>query len=268
MNSAGEGAKAGPVTATPADMTPPSLVSALVGPTGTVMVVAFNEIPVSSGATNALANAAFTITADGTSVSFLAGWFNNEIGIEFSSPIRQGQSVVFSYVDPDTTDNFNIRDAAGNETPSFTTGMNGVPAVSNQSTVQNNAPTAEDKTVTTVEDTGYAFQASDFNFADTDTGDALASVTGGDAARVGRVGTRRRSGDGEPGGAGGRPRRPRLHAGGGCERGRLHELHLQGERRHRRERVGVHDDDRRDGGERRGDGRAFHLRNGDGPGRR
>ena len=177
VNSAGEGAKAGPVTATPADMTPPSLVSALVGPTGTVMVVAFNEIPVSSGATNALANAAFTITADGTSVSFLAGWFNNEIGIEISPPIRQGQSVVFSYVDPDTTDNFNIRDAAGNETPSFTTGMNGVPAVSNQSTVQNNAPTAEDKTVTTVEDTGYAFQASDFNFADTDTGDALASVT-------------------------------------------------------------------------------------------
>ena len=177
VNSAGEGAKAGPVTATPADMTPPSLVSALVGPTGTVMVVAFNEIPVSSGATNALANAAFTITAGGTGVSFLAGWVNNEIAIEISPPIRQGQSVVFSYADPDTTDNFNIRDAAGNETPSFTTGMNGVPAVSNQSTVQNNAPTAEDKTVTTAEDTGYAFQASDFNFADTDTGDALASVT-------------------------------------------------------------------------------------------
>ncbi len=177
VNSAGEGAKAGPVTATPADMTPPSLVSALVGPTGTVMVVSFNEIPVSSGATNALANAAFTITADGTSVSFLAGWVNHQLAIEIPSPIRQGQSVVFSYADPDSTDNFNIRDAAGNETPSFTTGMNGVPAVSNQSTVQNNAPTAEDKTVTTAEDTGYAFQASDFNFADTDTGDALASVT-------------------------------------------------------------------------------------------
>ena len=177
VNSAGEGAKAGPVTATPSDMTPPSLVSALVGPTGTVMVVAFNESPVSSGATNALANAAFTITAGGTGVSFIAGWIHHEIAIEISPPIRQGQSVVFSYADPDTTDNFNIRDAAGNETPSFTTGMNGVPAVSNQSTVQNNAPTAEDKTVTTAEDTGYAFQASDFNFADTDTGDALASVT-------------------------------------------------------------------------------------------
>ena len=177
VNSAGEGAKAGPVTATPADMTPPSLVSALVGPTGTVMVVTFNEIPVSSGATNALANAAFTITAGGTGVSFLAAWVNHQIAIEIPSPIRQGQSVVYSYADPDTTDNFNIRDAAGNETPSFTTGMNGVPAVSNQSTVRNNAPTAEDKTVTTAEDTGYAFQASDFNFADTDTGDALASVT-------------------------------------------------------------------------------------------
>ena len=40
----------------------------------------------------------------------------------------------------------------------------------------NDAPTAADQTVTTDEDTAYAFGASDFGFADTDTGDELASV--------------------------------------------------------------------------------------------
>ena len=40
----------------------------------------------------------------------------------------------------------------------------------------NIAPMASDGTVTTVEDTEYVFTAADFNFADTDTGDVLASV--------------------------------------------------------------------------------------------
>ena len=42
--------------------------------------------------------------------------------------------------------------------------------------VVNAAPTASDKTVTTNEDTAYAFDAADFNFADTDTGNTLSSV--------------------------------------------------------------------------------------------
>ena len=41
----------------------------------------------------------------------------------------------------------------------------------------NTAPTALDALVTTNEDTAYTFGAADFNFDDTDTGDALASVT-------------------------------------------------------------------------------------------
>ena len=40
----------------------------------------------------------------------------------------------------------------------------------------NAAPTAADKTVTTVEDTAYAFEADDFGFADTDVGNTLVSV--------------------------------------------------------------------------------------------
>ena len=39
------------------------------------------------------------------------------------------------------------------------------------------APTASNSSVTTNEDTAYTFAASDFNFSDTDAGDALASVT-------------------------------------------------------------------------------------------
>ena len=41
----------------------------------------------------------------------------------------------------------------------------------------NTAPTAANNTVTTGEDRAYAFEADDFGFADTDTGDTLASVT-------------------------------------------------------------------------------------------
>ena len=41
----------------------------------------------------------------------------------------------------------------------------------------NNAPTSADRTVTTLEDTAYAFKTSDFRFSDDDSGDTLSSVT-------------------------------------------------------------------------------------------
>ena len=43
-------------------------------------------------------------------------------------------------------------------------------------TAANDPPTAANETVTTAEDTAYTFEADDFNFADVDSGDALASV--------------------------------------------------------------------------------------------
>ncbi len=43
--------------------------------------------------------------------------------------------------------------------------------------VVNDAPTAADNTVTTAEDTPYAFAAADFGFSDVDAGDTLQSVT-------------------------------------------------------------------------------------------
>ena len=51
------------------------------------------------------------------------------------------------------------------------------PPGSGQTNLQTNtAPTAANKTVTTAQDTAYTFTATDFGFADTDTGDTLASV--------------------------------------------------------------------------------------------
>ena len=50
------------------------------------------------------------------------------------------------------------------------------PAAQAAPIVANTAPTGADKTVTLAEDGSYAFKAADFGFADSDTGDALASV--------------------------------------------------------------------------------------------
>ena len=48
--------------------------------------------------------------------------------------------------------------------------------VARTAAVGNTAPTASDSSVTTTEDTAYPFAAGEFNFADSDAGDALASV--------------------------------------------------------------------------------------------
>ena len=56
--------------------------------------------------------------------------------------IKQGQTVVVSYTDPTAGDDtIALQDIAGNDVASFTTGMSGVPAVTNNST--NTAATGE-----------------------------------------------------------------------------------------------------------------------------
>ena len=96
-----------------------------------------------------------------------------------SGTIKQGQTVVVSYTDPTAGDDtVALQDSAGNDVASFTTGMSGVPAVTNDSTVAttNTPPTAANNTVTTGEDRPYTFTEDDFGFMDADTGAALASV--------------------------------------------------------------------------------------------
>ena len=93
----------------------------------------------------------------------------------------------------------------------------------------NDTPTAAARTVTTDEDTAYAFDASDFGFADTDAGDELASVRVVTLPGSGTLAVQR--GERGPGGGGFGPwRQPDVYAGGGRARQRLRKLHVPGER--------------------------------------
>ena len=65
------------------------------------------------------------------------------MGFTISPLIRQGQAVVVTYTDPSAANNTNaLQDTAGNDVATFTTGMNSVLAVTNQSTVAPVAPGA------------------------------------------------------------------------------------------------------------------------------
>ena len=81
----------------------------------------------------------FSVTADGQALqlTLFISSHPHIVLIGVSHPfVRQGQTVVLSYADPTTGDDaVALQDAAGNETPSFTTGSDGVPAVTNNSTI-------------------------------------------------------------------------------------------------------------------------------------
>ena len=90
---------------------------------------------------------AFTVTADGVAVTtpfsaIGAPFVLDVIRIGISPFILQGQAVVVTYTDPTAGDDANaIQDTAGNDAATFTTGMDGVPAVTNNSTVTNTPAT-------------------------------------------------------------------------------------------------------------------------------
>ena len=161
-----------------ADTTPPEVVSVTVASTGSDVYLVFDEgLDGTAGA--ALPSSAFSLTVAGQAVTIHNYNFHEaEMTLTVQSgTIKQGQTVVVSYTDPTAGDDtVALQDSAGNDVASFTTGMSGVPAVTNDSTVVNTAPTAANNTVTTGEDRAYTFTAADFGFADTDAGAALASV--------------------------------------------------------------------------------------------
>ena len=70
--------------------------------------------------------------------------------------------VVSAFIDPNTSNRYGINALS--------------PVFRVFTTTVNTAPTAADNTVATAVDTPYTFTADDFGFADTDTGDTLASV--------------------------------------------------------------------------------------------
>ena len=136
---------------TPADVTAPTLSSALVNNIGTLIVLTFNEnLDFSSGA--APPASAFSINVDGVSIGVGSAGDSSldEKGLwlaQFDRTIYQGQAVTVTYTDPTTGDDAAvIQDAAGNDAASFTTGQGGVPAVANNSTVM--APVSTPTTFT------------------------------------------------------------------------------------------------------------------------
>ena len=78
---------------------------------------------------------AFSVTADGDTVdiSGVAADGSSGLQINLSSRILKDQAVVVSYDESDAGTNA-LDDDAGNEVADFTTGVNGVPAVDNDST--------------------------------------------------------------------------------------------------------------------------------------
>ena len=114
----------------------PSLTSAVVNETGQLIQLEFSDDLQSASLPPATA---FTVTAGGTAVTVsgvAAGATADVLQITVSPPIGQGQVVVLAYEDPTDGDDANaIQDTAGKDTPDFTTGSDGVPAVTNNSTV-------------------------------------------------------------------------------------------------------------------------------------
>ena len=126
------------------DTTPPRLTSAAVNAAGNAVEFVFSEsLQVPSTETAYLTFFAtlksyFSLTADGSAVMIddSVPTSLSKLNIDISPSIHQGQIVVLTYTDPTTGDDaVAIEDAAGNEAASFTTGLSGVPAIINNSTV-------------------------------------------------------------------------------------------------------------------------------------
>ena len=80
--------------------------------------------------------------------------------------IKQGQTVVVSYTDPTAGDDtVALQDIAGNDVASFTTGMSGVPAVTNNST---NTAAAGAPTITGTAQVGQTLTAVTTGITDAD----------------------------------------------------------------------------------------------------
>ena len=128
-----------------ADTTPPTLTSAEVEITDALIInLVFSE---DLQLSNPPALSAFTVTVDGSAATVSSVLVpgsvlpQNELWLQLSTAIRQRQAVVVTYTDATSGDDTAaIQDTAGNDAATFTTGMDGVPAVTNNSTVTKTVP--------------------------------------------------------------------------------------------------------------------------------
>ena len=166
------------VVSATADTTPPEVESVTVPISGAEVELVFDE-DLDETVVGTLLVSVFSLTVAGQAVTIRDYEIRATVLALYvqAGTIKQGQTVVLSYTDPTAGDDtVALQDIAGNDVASFTTGMSGVPAVTNNSTVTaNTAPTSADGYVEADEDTDYTFSSADFPFTDT-AGDSLASV--------------------------------------------------------------------------------------------
>ena len=154
------------------DTTPPTLTSADVEETNGLSI--YLEFSEDLQLSNPPPASAFTLTVDGSAVTgFSVAWQGsllpqNAIWLVLPTAIRQGQVVVVTYEDPTAGDDANaIQDTAGNDAATFTTGMDGVPAVTNNSTVTN-TPATGAPTITGMAQVGQTLTAGTTAIMDAD----------------------------------------------------------------------------------------------------
>ena len=152
-----------------ADFTPPSMEDATVPANGTSLVLTLNEDlarqerlpPVS----------AFQVSADSVPVNVSAVSASGKTAtLNLSAPILMDQTVTVSYTDPTTGDDTTaIQDVAGNDAASFTTGADGAPAVTNNSTqIADNTPAMGAPTISGAATVGQTLTASTSGISDAD----------------------------------------------------------------------------------------------------
>ena len=118
-----------------AESAPPTLTAAEVASSGDVIELGFDkDLDLPSTIPSALKDA-FSVTADGSAVAISSITKDGSSGLKLnlSSLILQGMDIVVSYDESDAGTNALDNDA-GNKTADFTTGIGGVPAVTNNST--------------------------------------------------------------------------------------------------------------------------------------
>ena len=103
------------------------------------------------------------------------GWFTSRL---WTGTNTNGTTHATRFMGASTTIRWRIQSGSITADHSTPSGSHNILALSPvfQVATTNNAPTAAHNTVTTVVDRPYTFEADDFGFVDTDTGDTLASV--------------------------------------------------------------------------------------------
>ena len=145
---------------------------------GTTLTVTFDEALDTASVPSGSSVFTVTVTRDGSAepgytVTALSLSSNGTVlTLTLSQAVRGGDTVTLAYVQPSSGTKLQDRATTPNEVADFTTGMNSVPAVTNNSTV-NAAPTVAtvipDQTATAGTAFSYAFAATTFSDASGDT---------------------------------------------------------------------------------------------------